>query len=208
MPKIKFFRLRVTLQYWDNPPVWREVIVPGTYTFDDLHGVIQIAFGWSDYHLYEFSDAPQEFGNQTFRIAVPDPMDAELDVKTYNSRRKKLNSIFPKKMDRLFYSYDFGDSWTFAVDLVEAISLDGDYPPTCADGGGATPPEDCGGTAGYGLMLNKLAAGGEEAEFYRCWLGLADGEDWDPEFFSTQLKRYINLALAYFDNDHARRSCF
>lgn len=37
-----------------HPPVWRRVIVPEKITFADLHEIIQILFGWDDYHLHDF----------------------------------------------------------------------------------------------------------------------------------------------------------
>jgi hypothetical protein len=33
-----------------KPPVWRQIQVPESYTFYDLHVAIQDAMGWLDYH--------------------------------------------------------------------------------------------------------------------------------------------------------------
>jgi len=41
--------------------VWRRLLVPSHFTFDRIHEVIQEAFGWKDYHLYQFS--PKGFGS-------------------------------------------------------------------------------------------------------------------------------------------------
>ena len=40
------------------PPVWRRLRVPDRLTLHQLHRVLQLAFGWLDYHLYEFTPAP------------------------------------------------------------------------------------------------------------------------------------------------------
>ena len=37
-----------------SPMVWRRVLVPSTFTLRELHGVIQVAMGWEDIHLYDF----------------------------------------------------------------------------------------------------------------------------------------------------------
>lgn len=46
-------RLRVSLRDIE-PPIWRLIDVPGSYTFWDLHVAIQDAMGWLDYHLHSF----------------------------------------------------------------------------------------------------------------------------------------------------------
>ena len=49
----KVYQFKITLRYIE-PPIWRRIQVPGTYTFWDLHVAIQDAMGWEDYHLHEF----------------------------------------------------------------------------------------------------------------------------------------------------------
>ena len=46
--------LRITLAHV-VPGVWRLVRVPDAFTLDQLHRVLQLAFCWLDYHLYEFA---------------------------------------------------------------------------------------------------------------------------------------------------------
>ena len=46
--------LKVQLVNIAKPPVWRRLRIPNNATFRDLHGVIQQAFGWQDYHLWCF----------------------------------------------------------------------------------------------------------------------------------------------------------
>lgn len=138
MGRTKHFNFKVTLRDVSNPIVWREISVPATYTFDQFHRVLQIAFGWSDYHLYEFTDKKDYYDKGEFRITIPSEYDAEYDEKTYNSRRKKLSSVFPK-YKTLTYIYDFGDSWNFEILLEGSVFVE-DYPfALCSDGGGATP---------------------------------------------------------------------
>lgn len=37
-----------------SPMIWRRVVVPSELTLYGLHRVLQIAFGWEDYHLHAF----------------------------------------------------------------------------------------------------------------------------------------------------------
>jgi hypothetical protein len=52
-PKPRLIELCITLADIE-PPIWRRVRVPDAYTLDQLHRVIQLLFGWLDYHLYSF----------------------------------------------------------------------------------------------------------------------------------------------------------
>lgn len=196
MSRTKLFVFRVTLRDISDPMVWREITVPSTYSFEQFHKVLQIVFGWSDYHLYEFTDKKDSYSPGKFRITIPSEYDSEYDEKTYNARRKKLSSVFPK-MKTLTYIYDYGDCWNFEIALEKTTYTD-DLPFVhCSDGGGATPPEDCGGTVGYEALKHSLATDDDEAKSYREWLGLKPDENWDANLFPSQILRYINIALAY-----------
>lgn len=58
------------------PPIWREIEVPGSYTFWDLHVAIQDAMGWLDYHLHVF--LPIDDHNDDGRWEIGIPVDDEL----------------------------------------------------------------------------------------------------------------------------------
>lgn len=47
------YQLKVILR-GISPQIWRRVLVPADLTLYGLHRVIQIAFGWEDYHLHAF----------------------------------------------------------------------------------------------------------------------------------------------------------
>lgn len=38
-------------------------------------------------------------------------------------------------------------------------------------------------------------------ESFREWLGMKPNENWDANFFSSQILRYINIALAYMHGE-------
>lgn len=50
------YQFKIQIKGITKPPVWRRVLVPDTYTFLQFHQVIQYAFNWDDYHLFDFTD--------------------------------------------------------------------------------------------------------------------------------------------------------
>ncbi|MET9339040.1 plasmid pRiA4b ORF-3 family protein [Nonomuraea sp. NPDC003804] len=57
-------QLKVTLR-GVRPPVWRRVHVPSTATLDQLHEVIQVAFGWEQHHLHLLALSSRSSGEVT-----------------------------------------------------------------------------------------------------------------------------------------------
>ncbi len=79
---------------------------------------------------------------------------------------------------KIYYTYDFGDSWEHEIEL-EKVE---DYPEAvckCIAGKGSCPPEDVGGVMGFANMKRLFLEEPEsdEAESYRAWLGI-DEEDY------------------------------
>ena len=186
--------LHIQLKDLGTPKIWRQIAVPSTLTFNQLHEVIQIAFGWSDYHLYEFTDRSDMFQEGSCRISIPCADDADYhDAKTTDARTTKISKILSKS-NELKYIYDFGDFWEFEIHVIDRIRETIDT-PICQDGSGAPPPEDCGGTGGYEQMLKSISTSDEGAESYREWIGLNPHESWNPEEFSHQTRKTINLWL-------------
>lgn len=113
---------------------------------------------------------PEEEGFDFFN----EPQDAS---------KVKLSDIFSGNLRKLLYVYDFGDDWVHEITL-EVVSEDKQKKAVCLSGKGACPPEDCGGVYGYENMKALfLESSGEQVESYREWLGLEEGENWDPTNF-------------------------
>lgn len=79
------YQLKITLEEIE-PPIWRRVLVPQGITFYKLHKIIQAAFGWQDYHLFDF-----DFGDVAVHIPDPDYAPGELHggAKELNAREQK-----------------------------------------------------------------------------------------------------------------------
>ncbi len=174
------FQFKIQLQGITKPPVWRRILVPGSFTFEKFHSVIQASFGWQDSHLYEFS--PSGYGSNP-RIGIPDEFEWENDP-GIDSSKIELSEIFYEKGQQFTYIYDFGDDWVHKITL-EAVSLGSAKKAELLAGKSACPPEDCGGPWGYQEMKAILSDPEHEGyESMRGWLGLGEeDEQWDPKYF-------------------------
>ena len=168
----KIYRMKVTLED-SKPPIWRRLLVRSDITLADLHRIIQVAMGWSDYHLHQFIVQGTYFGE-------PHPAYAD-DLDMHDEQEVTLRQIVAGEGFKFCYEYDFGDGWEHQV-LVEKIlppEPDQRY-PLCIKGRRACPPEDVGGVWGYLGFLEAIQDPDHpEHEEYLEWIG---GE-FDPEAF-------------------------
>jgi hypothetical protein len=188
------YQLKVALK-GTKPPIWRRVLVGGSATLDDLHEVIQAAFGWWNYHLYEF-----EFGRTHY--GIPDP-DWDFGPPIRDARTTRLDKVATTGA-AFNYTYDFGDNWEHRVTVEKVLEASPVASlPVCLDGRRAGPPEDCGGVSGYEELLAVLAdrshpEHAERAEWASAWGGATlDPEAFDPSQFADNLR---TLHLATFDD--------
>lgn len=171
------FQFKIQIKELKNPTVWRRVMVPDTFTFKQFHEVIQAAFGWWNYHLYEFTDD----ANPIIHIGIPDDEFPEFAYD--DSNLFQLLDVFRFEGQTINYEYDFGDSWEHSITL-EKIFNQRAKRAMLITGKGACPPEDCGGIYGYRNILKKLQnPTDEEYESLRTWLGLKVGKNWNKETF-------------------------
>jgi hypothetical protein len=145
-------QLRVQLE-GAFPPVWRRVEVASDLGLDDLHDVLQVVFGWEDYHLHRFTTGPELEPGAVFACTadLAEAFDDDPAVPTWDVR---VDELLAAPGDRLHYQYDYGDNWWLTLE-VEAIAA-GTVPPsraTLLEGAGASPPEDCGGIPGYRMIV-------------------------------------------------------
>jgi hypothetical protein len=171
------FRFRVELRDI-APPIWREIEVPGSYSFWDLHVAIQDAMGWQDYHLHAFS--PIESSN--WEIGIPFDDDFKGERETMAGWQVPVAKHFQRAGDRMVYHYDFGDDWTHDVVLEDITACDSKKPVACTAGERACPPEDCGGPWGYQTLLEALAdPTHDQHEELKGWIG----DTFDAEGFDS-----------------------
>lgn len=172
------YQFKIQLKDVTKPAVWRRVVVPENLTFDEFHLVIQVLFGWSNHHLYQFS--PTGYGSYPV-IAIPSKED--LEKPDMNSMKTKLNKIFTQEKQTFNYIYDFGDDWSHKI-VLEKLVPDDIKHPVCLSGIGACPTEDCGGVWGYEELKMIMAdPSHEEHAEMKEWLGIEMDEEWDVNEF-------------------------
>jgi hypothetical protein len=153
-----------------EPPIWRRLAVPGPRTLHALHGILQAAMPWQDYHLYQF-----EVGGMRYEDPNPDDRDPSVP----DPRAFTLDQLGLVQGSRFRYTYDFGDDWHHDLTVEGVSPLPADVLlPVCLGGARACPPEDCGGVGGYDELVAALRRPqSAAAREFREWLGRV----YDPE---------------------------
>lgn len=174
MKQKQIFSFKISLNYI-RPEIWRQIEVESDLTFYDFHLMIQEAMGWTNTHLHIFMIDDFVIGDAgEDACEYGDPPD-------WDEKEKKLNQLFSKAGEQVFYVYDFGDNWEHTITL-EAVKEKekGVKYPICVGGARAHPPEDCGSVPGYERLLEILAdPKHEEYEEMKEWVG----DYFDPEAF-------------------------
>ncbi len=186
------YRVRIDLD-GAKPPIWRRLEMAGDLTLDRVHQVLVTAMGWSDFHLHNFSTSPaRDFSVAPFLT----DFDEEEGDEGINERDVRLDQTLREVGDRLFYEYDFGDSWDHTITLEAVDDLDPELPAALLIAGErACPPEDCGGVDGYLEILELLVDEGPKDEHQQQVLDWLP-RDYDPAEFEVEATdQRVQLAL-------------
>ena len=128
-------RVKVSL-YGAKPPVWRRLEIPSAMPLNLVHALLQIAFGWHDYHLHVFETVCGQFSS-------PDLDDW---AERQDEATATLAQVAGAERAKVVYCYDFGDDWRHDIVVEKIIPAEpGVAYPRCTGGRRDGPPEDCGG---------------------------------------------------------------
>ena len=162
----------VRIELADSEPlIWREVEVATSISLKTLHAVIQAAFGWQNYHLWEFSLGKRRYGPPSGAGWGEEPL--------VDASKVRLADLLGPRRTKIDYLYDFGDSWEhrLTVSNVRAGDPDRSY-PRYVRGERNGPPEDCGGIPGF---YDKLEAAADprhpDHREIKRWPRLRRGDD-------------------------------
>ena len=138
-PAVEIYQLPVLLLKI-SPAIWRRILVRSDSTIADLHYSLQIALGWTNSHLHQFSLHGQEYG-----VYQPGGVSFHDDPK-----KVRLSDLKLRLKERFIYQYDFGDNWRHQIRLEQKLPFNSkkDY-PVCIGGARKVPPENCGGPIGF-----------------------------------------------------------
>lgn len=203
-------QLKVTID-GSKPPIWRRLIVRDDATLEELHTVIQIAFGWSDDHMHQIEVKKRRFSGapaMAMATAVDSMWGGDEDEPTWGVL---LSELQLRANSKLKYTYDFGDNWVHTIqvekmpkpdEVDEAMhsatgwKLRPDTPTplaACVDGERAGPPEDCGGIWGY-MDLCRILADSKDPEYEERmeWAGEIDPERFDRKAVNRRMKKNLS----------------
>lgn len=152
-PAEEVLELEATLS---ETEIRRRLTIPVHFTLGDLHLALQIAMGWSNYHLHEFTVDGK-------RYADPEEQDENWpNGRVYNEGNQQLGKLF-ERVERIEYLYDFGDNWEHTVTLLRRIPVkESEQPfidrrvPRLISATGNCPPEDVGGPEGFEEFLKLV----------------------------------------------------
>lgn len=182
-PRRTVHQLKVSLR-GSRPPIWRRLLVPSDITLLDLHGIVQLAMGWSDCHLHQFMVHDVVYGQDHGQ-------DWGWGPRPKDESKARLARVAPVGT-RLLYEYDFGDSWEHDI-VVEKVlpAAEQETYPVCIAGRRACPPEDCGGLWGYAELLEAVHdPAHEQHQEMLDWLGgRFDPESFDRDRINNLLQR-------------------
>ena len=169
-PTSETYQLYVELLDSD-PPIWRQVWVPGDRTLGELHLVLAAAMGWLGDADYRFKDKGQV-------LAVGEPQGSATDP-----QGPLLSTLLTQPGDSLIYLYAPAQGWLHRVTL-ESVGP-GETPqtplPYCSAGERQCPPEFCMGVWDYVDLLDRLGDSDDPEEVDALWQKV--GYDFDPERF-------------------------
>ncbi len=158
IPTPETYHLHVELLDSD-PPIWRQVSLPGDVSLEMLHQVLAAVMGWTGAADYVFKGQGRVLGD---------------------GQERSLSTLLTQPDDTLIYIYAPAQGWLHKVTL-EAIAAV-DHPlPHCIAGERQCPPEFCNGVWDYIDLLDRLGDSDDPDEVDALWQQV--GYDFDPEYF-------------------------
>ncbi|TEY83836.1 hypothetical protein BOTCAL_0024g00450 [Botryotinia calthae] len=191
------YLLLVRLTSSDDPTITRLLSVPSTYSFLQLHKIIQIAFGWAGCHAFHFTgrrtaegelDVDKGWfprGKEVLSLQMTKDQveimsdvfnDPDVDVKACADCTLK-DAYENEKYESLEmeYEYDHGDSWIHEIiflgkelkNVRKAMAIPPQLKVVCMAGEGHPCAEDCGGEPGWEDL--KRVFKGRKADSRKNW---------------------------------------
>lgn len=142
---MKGYDIKIRLDKF-KPLYWRDLIIPAGITFKDLDDIFKILWGFTGYHLSQFT-----FKNSDEIIAGDIRMfpfaEDELDGK------EVIIDLYFETTKKIYWEYDFGDGWSFTVEIKKTVDYDKDYPTVKRFKGEYDLADDIGGTYGFKKLI-------------------------------------------------------
>jgi hypothetical protein len=107
-----------------SPMVWRRLLVPGTTSLRELHGILQVAMGWEGIHLFQVHLRAVRYASPELSAFSPGATLADFRLRTGS---------------RFIYEYGLNASWQHEIRIERQLEREaGARYPLCLDGHTAT----------------------------------------------------------------------
>ncbi|HEX9595619.1 MAG TPA: plasmid pRiA4b ORF-3 family protein [Anaerolineales bacterium] len=147
--QVTVYQLRMYLREI-SPLIWRRLLVRSDSTIADLHYTLQIALGWTDFHLHQFVIRGKRYG--VSRLGCTGFRD--------DSHQVHLQDFHFRLRERFLYEYDFGDLWQHEIRVEKQLPFEERKTyPVCIGGARSAPPEDCGGAWAFMALRQHYSIG-------------------------------------------------
>jgi hypothetical protein len=123
-----------------SPPVTRRLRVAEQTSLAELHAALQIAFGWSDEHLYTFQIRGWQFGDPARAIELA-LAGSGVDI--------PLAAFGLEIGEPFLYQYNLFIPWEIDCRIEARDLIPAARPVTCEAANGDPPDEDLAGPAAY-----------------------------------------------------------
>ncbi|MBQ3634668.1 MAG: plasmid pRiA4b ORF-3 family protein [Bacteroidales bacterium] len=141
-------QLHVQLNGFDNPTIWRRILLPSNFTFLDLHAAIQEAFDWGSFHDFLFLPTGKD---HKWYIIMPECQpDTSTDATFYDPIKVTVaDFVKENNLSSFLYAYDRKAQWVCKI-TVEKPEDNEEYPfPISLRGEGTSPGENYESAASY-----------------------------------------------------------
>lgn len=188
LPIIKCKALKLSVKMKLNKfNIWRNVIVPLNFTFEELHKSLQNIFNWNNCHLHDFMifdgnnpiiNIVSSEENLQYKTDIPMILENQIKISEYLPKYKNIN-----------YRYDYGNNWENIIRVEDVIfDYDKNY-ACCIDGNGAAPPEDVGGEFGFDEFIKIINdPNNEEYDNMKQWAEIQGYKEFDIEMVNRRLR--------------------
>ena len=195
--KFRAYDLNVRLSFFGYADdAVRRLRVPASISFNKLHKLLQIAFGWNNCHMHCFGlfkewnknpYAPPDVDLQMNEYALESTLEYNPNAQLMTG--KFLSDFVPQYM-KIMYTYDFGDDWRHYIEIQNIIEDCDEELPILLLGEGDAPPEDVGGCGGYAEFLKIIAnPEHEDYEHIKSWSESQRWRRFDFNFVAGIIKR-------------------
>ena len=193
-------KLKIVLKYTDLE-VYRTVIVPEKFTFDELHTVIQCVMNWENGHLYQFNLGRPYASDSIQLLQYQNEFDSVFEnrFKEMEATETFLADFFNGQTKKMNYIYDFGDDWRHEIRVLKKPTEEVLY-PICIKGEHAAPIEDCGSYPGFYhlIEISKKKRKTEEDKERLEWYGVPPNVSYE-EYYAFDLEDTNEYLLENFE---------